>query len=678
MSLSASVAVHPSEGIYSYRGQLSKRSVFASLARSSASPTTGSSSSCSSSHIRNRSVDFSANSDHGFPLPSPNTSPSHARAFVKRAPSNHSVVSRVPTKIDDGNAGIPHGHSNGEERDHEDSDVAAQRLWYKLEDHRRTIRRLRKDTTTQRRSLRSMRKKLAEADNTFMNSLRKVVYSPRATSGLREDVIMGLFKTIQDLRTRNGMIEVTLRQLEDELELEELASEQTEDAFFRHIYQDSALGSDYGGGDDGDSGSANPRSLDSNEDRPPSRTSLLGIPPDRPVDLHPTYKKLLSAVGDKNQAAESHEDIVERRDAILEDIERRRKIDRRRDFEMFPVTEEELDALKSDLANIAEIDQFLQKNSIEVDDDDLEFLKSYPDSEKEARELVESTTAEVQRLWSLCNKQGAILKHPSLSQDYIIRRSLGKPTDHLHMDIDLEPYGPQQPGIHSLAHPDFDILLSDPAHLLDRKSARAALQDAIERMNERASPEATQEVKRYKKEVAIESLVTERDNKTQMVNNWILQQLRTTPLEVRRLLNIFSFTTNLRVKDFSRWQNDVLRFWNRDEAAKLPASVFDGPLTSVDSLDLNLNRQGVPDRGESGMNSAANPGLSVVSLDAGGNGSQDEDPNWVKLSLRVPFFCVVCFALYLLAMSLCPEAAVLAFPVRHSRFLATPFLPSCV
>ncbi|KAL8410438.1 hypothetical protein RB596_000211 [Gaeumannomyces avenae] len=586
MPLSPSVAVHPSEGIYSFRGQFSQRPIFASLARSSASSMTRSSSpSGSSSHIRNRSVDFSVNSDHGPALPSPKTSLSQARAFVKPAPSSHSMVSRVSAKIDDGNAGSRHGPSNGEERDNEDSDVAAQRLWYKLEDHRRTIRRLRKDIITQRNSLRSMRKKLAEADNTFMNSLRKGVFSSWANSGLREDVVMGQFKLIQDLRTRNGMIEVTLYRLEDDLEAEEQASEQTEDAFFRHIYQDSALGSDYGGGDDDASVSVNPRSFDSNEDPPPSRTSLLGIPPDRPVDLHPTYIKLLSAVGDKEEAKERYEDIVEQRDAILEDIERRRKIDRRRNFEMFPITQEELDELKSGLANIAEIDRFLQKHNIEIDDEDLEILKSYPDSEKEARKLVESTTVEVERLWSLCTKQGVMLKHPTLSQDYIIRKSLGKPTDHLHMDIDLEPSGPQQPGRHSLAHPTFNILLSDPVHVLDLKSARAALKDAIDRLHERASPEAMQEVQRCEKEVAIESLVTEYEDKTQMVNNWILHQLRTTPLEVRRLLNIFSFTTKLRVTNFARWQNDVLHSWNHDEASRLPASAFDGPLTSIDSLE---------------------------------------------------------------------------------------------
>ncbi|EJT71239.1 hypothetical protein GGTG_10499 [Gaeumannomyces tritici R3-111a-1] len=659
MSLSASVAVHPSEGIYSYRGQFPQRPVFSSLARSSASSMTTSSSSCSSSHIRNRSVGFSVHSDHGLALPNPKTSPSQARAFVKPAPSSHSMVSKVSAKIDDGNPGSRHGRSNGEERYHDDNDVAAQRLWYKLVDHRRTIRRLRKDIITQRKSLRSMRKELAEADNTFMNSLRKGVYSSWASSGLGEDVVIAQFKTIQDLRTRNGTIEATLYQLEDDLEMEEQASEQTEDAFFRHIYQDSALGSESDGG--GGSASANPTPFDRNEDRPLSRTSLLGIPPDRPVDLHPTYTKLLSAVADKNEAIEIHEDIMDQRDAILQDIETRRKIDRRRNFEIVPVTEEELDELKSDLANIAEIDRFLQKHSIEIDDDDLEFLKSYPDSEKEARESVESTTVEVERLWSLCIKHGVMHKHPSLSQDYIIRKSLGKPTDHLHMDIDLEPSGPQQPGKRSLAHPIFNILLSDPAHVLDCKSARTALEDAMDRLRERASPEAAQEVQRCKKEVAIESLITEHEDKTQMINNWILHQLRTTPLEVRRLLNTFSLTTGLRVKDFAWWQNDVLHSWDHDELARLPPSALDGPLTSVDSLDLNLKRQGDTNRGESRVNSAVNPNPSAR--------SQEEDTQWVKSSpapqssLCVPLFCIFCFAMYFLAMSFYPESAVLAFSI---------------
>lgn len=609
--------------------------MFASLPRSSASSITRSLSS-SSSHVRDRSVSFSADSDHGFTPLGPGMSPDRTLAFVKRPPNNHSMASKVSTNNDDGNTNGRHGNINDEERDDEDNDVAAQKLWYKLEDHRRTIRTLRKEIATHRKSLRAMRRKLAEADNTFMNSLRKVVFSPWATSGPRDDVILGPFKMIQDLRTKNGIIEVTLDQLEGELEREEQASEQTEDAFFRHIYQASSMGSEDDDGSDTDS--INQWSLDKNEDRPSSsRTSLLGITPDRPVDLHPTYTKLLSAVGDKNQAIERHEDIMDQRDAILEDIETRRKIDRRRDFDKFPVTEEELDALKSDLANIAEIDQFLRANKIEIDQDDLEFLKSYPEAEKEARELVESTTVEVKRLWLLCDQQGTMLRHPSLSQDYSIRKSLGMPTDIFHMDIDLEPSGAQQRG--TLAHRNFDILLSDPEHVLDQKSAKAALEDALERRNGGASlgrgcPELAREVQRCEKEVSIEGLVTKSENKTQMVNNWILHHLRTTSLEVRRLLDVFSLTTRLRVKDLVRWQNDVLHYWNRDEAATLPASAFDGPLTSIDSFDLNLTRHGVAKTWESRRNSAANPNGSFASdLTVYGEGAPDRDKGWVKVPL---------------------------------------------
>ncbi|KAI7908797.1 hypothetical protein M9X92_011989, partial [Pyricularia oryzae] len=145
----------------------------------------------------------------------------------------------------------------------------------------------------------------------------------------------------------------------------------------------------------------------------------------------------------------------------------------------------------------------------------------------------------------------------------------------------------------SLRNPRFSVLLSDPKHILEEKTAREALKDAMKMAKEQLAANVTQndiavrknrEVQRYMKEINIDNLILNADpsKKVDFINRWLMQKLRTSTVEMLVLLMVSMTALSLRgTTNWVAWQHNVARFWTRDDAFNIADDVFDGPRTST-------------------------------------------------------------------------------------------------
>ena len=68
------------------------------------------------------------------------------------------------------------------------------------------------------------------------------------------------------------------------------------------------------------------------------------------------------------------------------------------------------------------------------------------------------------------------------------------------------------------------------------------------------------------------------------INQWLIHRLRTSPLEAELMFTISE--EEFKIVNLRRWQEEVLLYWRRDEAANLSPLEFQGPQTPKDQLSI--------------------------------------------------------------------------------------------
>lgn len=188
-------------------------------------------------------------------------------------------------------------------------------------------------------------------------------------------------------------------------------------------------------------------------------------------------------------------------------------------------------------------------------DSDLEFLLEFDAEESKVLDEIRRLSQEMNRLVQLCWQNGC------WSQDI--------PLDHvmswyqrgsLDLDHDLVQAG------RTTTSTEFSILLSNPIHLVD------VLPDILSRTarESRSTPEGHTLKKAIAKELFATRLFDHgRDwDKLDYIDGWLLQRLRTSPLEVDLLYSTYLMEDAIDILDIDEWQEGVLSRWWTDEAGK--------------------------------------------------------------------------------------------------------------
>ncbi|KAJ9142635.1 hypothetical protein NKR23_g7033 [Pleurostoma richardsiae] len=416
----------------------------------------------------------------------------------------------------------------------------------RLEDKRDEVAELREDIRETRLRLKTRRVAKDAADNAFMTLVRPVILTGRLdplamSTGLLEDRLLKL----QATRNEYQDLEASYENLEEQLNEAEKELDKLERQFISRLYYPVR----HSGGDEEEEEEGEVESDDGAV--PPSRTSLLGIPADRPYDVHPLYHRFMSAIGTYQLAKEHLEDLALRKTAIEQEQRNLRLIERHHPRE-------------------------LATHVKHISDADLEFLRDFQDEQQEAQDEVEKQGGEVDRLKRLCQEKGAIPKHAPFHELYTFQPELAGDD----MSIDGSPEMNTDPA-NILTGSRFSILLANPSHVLEDQpmTARGALKRAVKLPPDH--PRKKVLVDAAMREISIENLLHDSnpDDKSDMINRWLLHRLRTSPLEAELLYSYF--VSRLKVLDLKRWQWDVLYQWPRDHAANIPAEVFAGPVTSA-------------------------------------------------------------------------------------------------
>ncbi len=199
-------------------------------------------------------------------------------------------------------------------------------------------------------------RKRGDVDNAFLRYLRPLLLATPDTRlpPFPYESVQNRFLELQSLRNDYNAANSAYEALESGLGQEERELEVLETRFFSAFY---GVRRD----DDQDGSESETFEVLEEEiiERPASRTSLLGISGQIQDDIHPLYRSLLDAVGDRELAHEHYRDLVSHRDAILNDLEATlmswsvSKTGHYRTAEgMAPLAEDELEQLKSIVAHI--------------------------------------------------------------------------------------------------------------------------------------------------------------------------------------------------------------------------------------------------------------------------------------------------------------------------------------
>lgn len=334
---------------------------------------------------------------------------------------------------------------------------------------------------------------------------------------------------------------------------------------------------------------------------------LLGIAPEVDESYHPLYNQLLSAVGFLQLAQEHHNELLMRRRFIEEEQERLRLAeDQERGQRILNEEQKKLrlaqkhEQARMRLAEKQEREQRMLGQEQEMEnsklaeellrnssplrarqlcDEDLEFLRDFEVDERDAWEEVQRLRHKVEQFKQLCREQGAIPRNAPLHEVYSYEREYED-----DISIDLDPQA-ESGAAEYLASARFPLLLSNPSHLMGDApmTAKTALKQATAISD--SDPRKPQVFGAAAKEFFIENLIRDsRENdKPDFINRWLLHKLRISPLEVELLYSCFFMESHLRILDLDRWQQDVLYYWPRDDAAKIRPEDFLGPVTPEDT-----------------------------------------------------------------------------------------------
>lgn len=386
-------------------------------------------------------------------------------------------------------------------------------LWRELKVRRRRLRDL-KDTMAQKRSnLKALRPKMYEADNAFMSAIRPTLVNKGTLRQTPMEEVDRRFAEMQRLRTECQDLETGYEELEDTVDGQEAQLERVEVRFF------SLLGSGY------DSESVAPmvapdKALSDNVPH-----ELRGIAAEKPVeDLHPLFVQLTLAVANLRNGQEELGNLLSMKSQCDEAVTVKKRL--------------------------------RQKIPKDLDD----FLADFPSREASKRKEILQNEQEVSRFRQLCLEKDIMAKHMSLEMTFMFN-----PKSEAE-DIKLADKTSILSNRETLAHPVFSTLLSQPDHLLEKPiplTPTGALEKAVNMPDDDTRKQL--KVLRAKKEMAIHSLMKDRNQgggTAELINRWILFNLRNSPIDVVKLFTIF--TSKLSVKNVLLWQRDVLHFWYRD------------------------------------------------------------------------------------------------------------------
>ncbi|KAK1969745.1 hypothetical protein LY78DRAFT_653721 [Colletotrichum sublineola] len=458
-------------------------------------------------------------------------------------------------------------------------DDGVQGLWIKMKERRQRLNLLKEDMATKRKALQKLRRRKDEADNTFMHMLRPILVRDRQDlPGISKELLDKRFAEMQSLRTEYHWLESGYEGHESALDEEEIELIRIETRFFSLL----AAGS-------GRNIRSAPYTDESEESDAEESTDmpyeLTGISRNGPTDdTHPLWEDLVSAVGDLSNAREEYDDL------LLYHNQYTYSMDVKKSAGKLPSAEE------------------------------TEFMNEFPEEEREKRQHVDHLTEEVDRLKEICKQKGAMKKHPSFKIAYALDPSIGD-----DLSLDSPP-----PGSGTLAHWQFPELLSHPDHVLQPEPLTAL--DELKRAAKIPidSPSRNQQLYAAQKEYGISKLISEfkGEDKSDFITRWLLHQLRTSPLAVELLYSTFTQTIRLKIKNFRRWQQDVLFHWWRDGAVKPPDEFF-GPLTG--SGRVWSGHDAIPEHISLppgyGMQVSTPPRVSTENW-TGGNGQAYEDTSW--------------------------------------------------
>lgn len=409
----------------------------------------------------------------------------------------------------------------------------------RLEDTRDDIQELRARIHQQRRKLKRSREIKDTADNSFMSILRPLLTKKGAldSQSISFESLDTRFKHMQSTRTEHQELEAAIEELEDELSRTESQATYLERRFLKALYTPSGPQK------------RRPHDFSDDDDVPPSRTSLLGIPTARREDTHPLYDEFMSAVGNLQLAEEHLEDLIMNKLVAEQEQEHRRQV-----LQLHP-----RESMASSRRRHSEYERV---------------IRNFETQHREAQDEIKKCGSEVSRLKALCEEKGVFPQHAPMHEMYSFQPDVYDDDDD-DMSLNYE-------GDETLAHPQFPLLLTNPSHILNTNlplTAKRAFQQAMRLPDD--DPTRHTVFSAASKEFNIETLVSDfkEGDKSDLINRWLLQKLRTSPMEVELLHS--TFLSSLFILDTNRWEQDVLFFWSRDDA-NIPPDSFQGPVTSAD------------------------------------------------------------------------------------------------
>ncbi|RYP02070.1 hypothetical protein DL766_010563 [Monosporascus sp. MC13-8B] len=354
--------------------------------------------------------------------------------------------------------------------------------------------------------------------------------------------LVPLFKQMQDAQLFYDQAEHRLEELIDQFEDGQLELGLEE----RRFYDEAARP---------DSVPSSP-SESSTEDST-SRLTLKGISGDRPEDIHPLFEELLEAFKDLQLAKESLTDLQMKRKALEWKLIPSDNVDLRQDFGGFERTK----------AFMARHGNFKLMSEEEID-----FLQEYDDLQKQAILDIELYSNKARDLRKDCLDRGlmprnTLFREEGFGFDPFFR-------DDIHLG-DLPPsFDRNHP--RTLAHGAFSVLLSNPVHLLEAFPLTPQQSLKMATSLPPTFPARQKFIDDATRECGIYSLVGDAnpEDKGDYINRWLLHKLRSSALEAEILYA--TFRVRLKIRDMTRWQQDVLKFWTLDQAANLPVAQFQG------------------------------------------------------------------------------------------------------
>ena len=478
-----------------------------------------------------------------------------------------------------------------------DTDVTASttaerhRLWTRVSVQRNRIRQMRAYLSDRRREKRSVRLQKSQIDNDFMQIFRPQLTSNRSMAVVSMETIKQKFGEMQRIRDEYYALESTYEVIEENLTHEEFKLQELENELHNFLDiesrtdhdesstdRDSSLGQSVDSEDASDStneSGSGPGFASSDSALP---YDLLGISGMLQEDIHPLYRQLLDAAGDRDLTIEHHDDLVLHRKQIMSSLELELHRERQRNNPGSFSSEEELNDFRSSLSNVpADPDQFRARFGIEIDSDDLEFLRNYEHEEETVRRSSEAMSVRVERLMAWCVEHDVMRRHAPYAELFAILSGSDRVSLLAEGNMVLEP--PPPTAAADLAHFRFPILLSNPAHVLRLQSPLAALERAME--GSRDNPAVAQRRAECMKEYGIANLMKKAVNVADYINQWLIHRLRTSPMEVELMFSIFE--ESFKVVNLRRWQEDVLFHWRKDDTASMMALGPEDGIASDDS-----------------------------------------------------------------------------------------------